>query len=251
MRWLTLRERELILYFQQISKAAALYAKTLYHAEGDLTVALKTMSFPQEAWQCAKLLRAIPSCRLVIMAAYHFGSLSTEEASLMKYLQSPPDAGPTIGQLSLFRTGNAQLRRRLVEIGGWLPTANALHTSFTKNLSKHLAANKKVSFAFQPKSSLVPIMNPSPAEIADLLTFVEVTLIQYSTVAGHLPRVTAANTKVKRKKVNKVEVIQEEPPKKEPQANARPKSLGVAYHRLHLRNPQRHQTETVRTSWQE
>ena len=108
-----------------------------------------------------------------------------------------------------------------MEIGGRLPTANALQTAFIKILSKHLAANKKVSFAFQKKSSLVPIMCPSPAEILNVFVhFVEVTLAQYSTLTGHLPGVTAANTKVKRKKVKKVEVIQEEPPKEEPQANA-------------------------------
>ena len=44
----------------------------------------------QEAWQCARLLRAIPSCRFVIMAAYHIMSpaLSIEEANLMNYLQN-------------------------------------------------------------------------------------------------------------------------------------------------------------------
>ena len=63
--------------------------------------------------------------------------------------------------------------RRLVEIGGRLPTANALSTW--------------VSFAFQQKSSLTPMMNPSPAE-ADLFTFTRVTLVQYSSLAGHFAR---------------------------------------------------------------
>ena len=36
-----------------------------------------------------------------------------------------------------------------------------------KILSKHLAANKEVSFAFQQKSSTMPMMNPSPTEIVD------------------------------------------------------------------------------------
>ena len=98
-----------------------------------------------------------------------------------------------------------------MEIRGRLPT-NSLHTALTKILSKHLAANKKVSFACQQKSSMVPIMNPSPAEITDLFNFVEVTLAQYSTLTG----VTAAKTRVKRKRVKKVEVIQEEPPREEP-----------------------------------
>ena len=77
--------------------------------------------------------------------------------------------------------------RRLVQIGGRLPTANQLHQSFVKILSKHLATNKKVSFAFQQKSSTMPMMNPSPTEIVELFTFVEATLVQYATVAG-LPR---------------------------------------------------------------
>ena len=55
--------------------------------------------------------------------------------------------------------------------------------------------------------------NPSPDEIVDLFTFAEVTLVQHSTLAGHLQGITAANTKIKRKKVNKVEVVQEEPTK--------------------------------------
>ena len=52
--------------------------------------ALRTMHLPPETWQCANLLRAIPNCRLVLMVAYHIASpaLSTEEASLMNYLQS-------------------------------------------------------------------------------------------------------------------------------------------------------------------
>ena len=31
-------------------------------------------------------------------------------------------------------------------------------------------------------------MNPSPTEIVELFTFVEVTLVQCATVAGHPPR---------------------------------------------------------------
>ena len=44
----------------------------------------------------------------------------------------------------------------------------------------------------------------------------EVTLVQYATVAGHLPEVSAAATKPKPKKVNKVEVAPEKPPKGPP-----------------------------------
>ena len=64
----------------------------------------------------------------------------------------------------------------------------------------------------------MPIMNPSPTDIVELFTFVEVTLVQYATDAGHLHGVSAAAAKVKPKKVNKVEVVQEEPPKKDSQA---------------------------------
>ena len=80
----------------------------LGRAEGVLMVALRTMNIPPEAWQCVKFLGAIPNCKLVLMAAYHIvsPSLSTEEASLMSYLQSPPDAGPVINQAQVFRIGS-------------------------------------------------------------------------------------------------------------------------------------------------
>ena len=102
-----------------------------------------------------------------------------------------------------------------------------MHQSFVKILSKHLAPNKKVSFAFQQNSGTMPMMKPSPTEIVELFTFVEVTLVQYATVAGHFPGVAAATVMAKRKKANTVEVAVEEPPKDEPQACAvtpRPKS---------------------------
>ena len=86
-----------------------------------------------------------------------------------------------------------------------LPTANQLHQSFVKILSKHLAANKKVSFAFQRKSSIMPMM--SPTEIVELFTFVEVTLVQYATVAGHLPEVAAAAVKAKPTRASQAEVV--------------------------------------------
>ena len=69
--------------------------------------------------------------------------------------------------------------------GGRGPTVNALLTALAKILSRHLAANKQISFAFQQKSSIVPVMNSNPAEVVDLFTFAEVTLIQYSAIAGH------------------------------------------------------------------
>ena len=114
----------------------------------------------------------------------------------MDYLQKPPDASPTVGLAAVGIQNWKCASRRLIEIGRRLPRATALLTSFTKILSKHLAANKKVSFVFQQKSSFLPMMNPSPAEIVDLFTFAEVTLIQYSTITGPLPGITTADMKV-------------------------------------------------------
>ena len=62
-------------------------------------------------------------------------------------------------------------------------------------------------------------MNPSPTEIVDLFVFVEVTLIQYATVAGHFPGVSASSVKPKPKKANKVEITSDEP-KGDTQVNA-------------------------------
>ena len=62
-------------------------------------------------------------------------------------------------------------------------------------------------------------MNPSPTEIVELFSFVEATLIQYATIAGHFPSPTAASVKAKPKKANKVEIPSEEI-KGETQANA-------------------------------
>ena len=105
---LAIFERDLIIHFQQISRAAALYVRALLggikraleiyrrvdesaknfpwsaptteekwhtHAEGVLMVALTTL------WKSARLLRAVPNCRLVLMLAYHMLStaLSVEE----------------------------------------------------------------------------------------------------------------------------------------------------------------------------
>ena len=146
-------------------------------------VALTTLNLPIEAWKSARLLRAVPNCRLVLMLAYHM--LSPEENGLMAYLQTPPETGPSIAQATSGLQNWKCAGRRLVEIGGRLPTATQLHQSFIKILSKHLAANKKLNFMFQQQSSTIPMMNPSPTEIVDLFVFVEVTLIQYATVAGH------------------------------------------------------------------
>ena len=97
-------ERDLIIHFQQISTAAALYVRALLggvkralevyrrvddttknypwatvtteerwhsHAEGALMVALTSLNLPAEAWKSARILRAIPNCRLVLMMSYH------------------------------------------------------------------------------------------------------------------------------------------------------------------------------------
>ena len=252
---LAIFERDLIIHFQQISKAAALYVRALLggvkraleiyrrvdestknfpwstptteekwhtHAEGVLMVALTTLNLPTEAWKSARLLRAVPNCRLVLMLAYHMLSpaLSVEETGLMAYLQTPPEAGPSIVQATSGLQNWKCAGRRLVEIGGRLPTATQLHQSFTKILSKHLAANKKLNFMFQQQSSTIPMMNPSPTEIVELFVFVEVTLIQYATVAGHFPGVNASSVKPKPKKANKVEITSDEPSKGETQINA-------------------------------
>ena len=96
---LAIFERDLIIHFQQISKAAALYVRALLggikraleiyrrvdettknypwsvptteeqwhsHAEGVLMVALTTLNLPIEAWKSAPLLRAVPNCRLIL-----------------------------------------------------------------------------------------------------------------------------------------------------------------------------------------
>ena len=136
------------MHFRQISRAAALYirikrALEIYrrvdettknypwsvptteekwhpHAEGILTVALTTLNLQTEAWKSARLLRAVPNCRLVLMLAYHMLSpaLSVEETGLMAYLQTPPEAGPSIVQVTSGLQNWKCAGRRLVEIGG-------------------------------------------------------------------------------------------------------------------------------------
>ena len=138
----------------------------------------------------------------------------------MAYLQSPPEAGPSIAQVTSGLQNWKCAGRRLVEIGGRLPTATQLHQSFSKLLSKHLAANKKVNFIFHQQSSTIPMMNPSPTEIVALFSFVEVTLIQYATVAGHFPGVAVSSVKPKPKRANKLEIAPDEPVKGDTQINA-------------------------------
>ena len=137
------------------------------------------------------------------MLAYHVLSpaLSVEETGLLAYLQTQPEAGPSIVQVTTGLQNWKCAGRRLVEIGGRLPTATQLHQSFIKILSKHLAANKKVNFVFQQQSRIIPMMNPSLTEIVELFSFVEVTLIQYATVAGHFPSVNASLVKPKERRI--------------------------------------------------
>ena len=171
------------------------------------------MNLPAEAWKSARLLRAVPNCRLVLMIAYHMlsSALSVEETGPMAYLQTPPEAGPSFLQVTSGLQNWKCAGRRLAEIGGRLLTATQLRQSFIKILTKHFAANKKVNFVFQQKSSTIPMMNPSPTEIVELFSFVEVTLIQYATVAGRFPGVAASSVKPNPKKANKLEVVPDKP----------------------------------------
>ena len=115
---LAIFERDLIIHFQQISRAAALHIRALLggvrralevyrrvdettknypwslatteekwhsHAEGVLMVALTSLNLPSEAWKSARILRAVPNCRLILLMSYHLLSpaLSVEENGLM------------------------------------------------------------------------------------------------------------------------------------------------------------------------
>ena len=100
---LAIFERDLIRHFQQISRAARallggvkraleVYRRvdattTNYpwsmatteekwhsHAEGVLMVALTSVNLPSEAWKSARILRAVPNCRLILMMSYHLAS---------------------------------------------------------------------------------------------------------------------------------------------------------------------------------
>ena len=82
-------------------------------------VALTTLNLPAEAWKSARLLRAVPNCRLVLMLSYHMLSpaLSVEVTGLMSYLQTPPEAEPSVMQVtSGLQNWKCAGRRRLVEI---------------------------------------------------------------------------------------------------------------------------------------
>ena len=67
------------------------------------------------------------------MSSYHMLSpaLSVEETGLMTHLQAPPDAGPSVVQVTTGLKQNWKCAgRRLVEIGGRLPNGNAASPVF-------------------------------------------------------------------------------------------------------------------------
>ena len=157
-------------------------------------VALTTLNLPIEAWKSARLLRAAPNCRLVLMLAYHMlrPALSVEETGLMAYLQTPPEAGPSVVQETSGLQNWKRAGRRLVEIGGRLPTATSV-----------LHQDSRKAFGIKQEGELcvsTKVKHHSPTEIVELFSFVEVTLIQYATVAGHFPGVAVSSVKPKPKK---------------------------------------------------
>ena len=107
------------------------------HAEGVLMVALTNLNLPPEAWRSVRLLRAVPNCRRVLMLAYNLLSpaLSIEEAGVMTYLQTPPDAGPSVPQATIGLHNWKCPGRRLVQIGGRLP----MQINCASHLSRLLA----------------------------------------------------------------------------------------------------------------
>ena len=92
-------------------------------------VALTNLNLPPEAWKSARLLRAVPDCRLVLMLSYHMLSpaLSVEEPGLMTYLQAPRDAGPSVGQVTTglqnWKSAGRRLLRLVVDSYGY-PSIN-------------------------------------------------------------------------------------------------------------------------------
>ena len=76
------------------------------------------------------------------------------------------------------------------------------------------------------------VMNSSPSAVADLFTSAEVTLIQHSTIAGHLPGlVSASSAKPRRKQVRKVEAAPPEPTNVQAHAVSPPKPKGKGHPR--------------------
>ena len=80
-------------------------------------VALTTLNLPIEAWKSARLLRAVPNCRLVLMLAYHMLSpaLSVEENGFNGVLTDATRSRPICSSSDIW-TSELEVRRK--EIGG-------------------------------------------------------------------------------------------------------------------------------------
>ena len=133
----------------------------------------------------------------------------------MAYLQTPPEAGPSIAQATSGLQNWKCAGRRLVEIGGRLPTATQLHQSFVKNQDPLKAFGSKQEIKLYVPAAVEHYTHDEskPDRDCGSLCVVEVTLIQYATVAGHFPGVNASSVKPKPKKANKVEATSDEPSK--------------------------------------
>ena len=90
----------------------------------------------------------------------------------MTYLQTPPDASPPVSQATAGLQSWKRTGRRLVQIGGRLPTANQLHQSSVKILSKHLASNKKGELCVSAEVEHNADSESKPTEIVETFTFV-------------------------------------------------------------------------------
>ena len=180
-----------------------------------------------EAWHSAKLLRLKSHSQL---STCSYGCMSLSE-SCFEYRRGWPHE---LLAISTRRRTSSQSRPQVFKIGNvqvedWCK----LEADFLQRISctnplwrfwvSTLLPTRKWVLRFSKSQALCP------TEILELFNFVEVTLVQCATVAGHLPGDAVAAVKVKPKKVNKVEVTQEEPPKKDVQACAvtpRAKSKG-------------------------
>ena len=106
--------------------------------------------------------------------------------------------------------------RRETSYGG-----TQLHQSFTKILFKAFGSQQETEL-YVPAAvkSTIPMMNTKPDRDCGPFVFV-VTLIQYATVAGHFPGVSASSVKPKTQEGrDKVEVTSDEPSKGDTQVNA-------------------------------
>ena len=177
---LAIFESDLIIHFQQISRAA-LYVRALLggikrtleiyrrvddstknfpwsaptteekwhtHAEGVLMVALTTLNLPTEAWKSARLLRAVPNCRLVLMLAYHMLSpaLSVEETGLMAY---SPDTSRGWTVHCANYDGTSQLEMRRKKVGG-----DRRKTSYSKAVASVIHQNTFEAFGSKQEVEL-------------------------------------------------------------------------------------------------